>query len=404
MVCRICGDTVDLVLDIGKMPLANILKTSRDEREHLFPLVLEKCRACFNLQLRDCADEADLYGYYLYLTPDAQSLRFHYDQLAGHMFDEGYAHENSFVLEIGSNVGLFLRHLEPRVGRVLGVDPAQNVCAIAREQGIETACAYFNRQTAQDLAARHGRPGVIIARHCCAHNEDPHAIIAGVAEYLPDDGIFIMENAYALNTLLGNEFDQIYHEHMFYYSIRSVETLFAMHGLRLVDIVMAPIHGGTVIFFARRADAKPSDLRPRDRVQRYRSEEAQALNGALVSTFVENSHQIKNDLKALVTDLVGQDKQIWAYGATAKGSTLLNFVGITDRQVPFCVDSTPVKQGRFIPMANIEIIAEDEAWCGGPDYFLLTAWNYKDEIIEKVRSKGNTRSQFIIPVPAVDIV
>ena len=144
---------------------------------------------------------------------------------------------------------------------MLGVDPAQNVCAIARERGIETECAFFNRQTAQDLAARHGRPGVVIARHSCAHNEDPHGIIAGVVDILPDDGIFIMENAYVLKTLLSNEFDQIYHEHMFYYSIRSVETLFAMHGLRLVDILMAPIHGGSVVFFARRADAKASALR-----------------------------------------------------------------------------------------------------------------------------------------------
>lgn len=404
MVCRICGDTVDPVLDLGAMPPANILKTSRDERERCFPLVLEKCRGCFNLQLRDCLDEADLYRHYLYLTPNSPSLRSHYARLADHMFGEGYAHEGSFVLEFGSNVGLFLRHLEPRVGRVLGVDPAQNVCAIARERGIETECAFFNRQTAQDLAARHGRPGVVIARHCCAHNKDPHGIIAGVADILPDDGIFIMENAYVLKTLLSNQFDQIYHEHMFYYSIRSVETLFAMHGLRLVDILMAPIHGGSVVFFARRADAKASALRPRNRVQRYRGEEAQALNDALVSVFVENTHKIKADLKALIADLVGRDNQIWAYGATAKGSTLLNFVGITDRQVPFCVDSTPLKQGRYIPMANIEICAEDEAWRGGPDYFLLTAWNYKDEIMEKVRSKGNTRSRFIVPIPAVDIV
>lgn len=400
MPCRICGDPTDTVLDLGSMPAANRLKTSKQEEEPRYPLVLERCAGCFNLQLRDCVDENELYGHYLYLTPDSRALHAHNRLLVEHMFREGYASAGSFVLEIGSNVGRFLKHLQPHVRKVVGIDPAENVCRIARADGIETVCAFFAVDLAMQLEAAYGVPDVIVARHCCAHNKNPHRIIAGIKALLPENGIFIMENAYAPNTLLNNEFDQIYHEHMFYYAIRPVVKLLEMHDMRLVDIAMAPIHGGSVVFFAAHATARS---RVRESVRVHMNEEQAVLGDELLGRFVESVRAIRRDIRALVADLLGQGKTVWSYGATAKGSTLLNYIGLTDEHIRFCADSTPIKHGRFIPMANIEILPEEEAWKASPDYFLLTAWNYKDEIIPKVRAMGNARTKFIVPIPSVSV-
>lgn len=384
------------------MPPANSFKSSRAEEEQCYPLVLELCQKCGNLQLQYCVDEKELFNQYFYITPDSPSLRSHYEFLVRYMFDETYLAPDSFVVEIGSNIGRFLLHLKdnPGVRRVLGVDPAQNVCALARKEGIETICAFFDGAVADVISREHGPAQIIVARHCCAHNKNPHLILKGVHNLLADDGYFVMENAYALNTLQNNEFDQIYHEHMFYYMIRSVQKLFELNDLSLVDIAIVPIHGGSIIFFAQK---KKKGRAANPSVETYSRIEAELMGDGLLRDFVDNTENIGNRVKEIVTDVNNNKKSIWAYGATAKGSTLLNYLKIDYHEIPYCVDSTSIKHGKFLPMANIEIVPEEYAWSEPPDYFLLTAWNYKTEIISKVRSKGNSKSRFIVPIPQVTI-
>lgn len=401
MTCRICGEATSLLLDLGSMPPANRLKASRADTEQHYPLAVERCLSCFNLQLTYCVAEEELYSHYFYLTPDSPSLRAHYRFLTDHMFGEGYLSHDSFVFEIGSNVGRFLEHLKPLVGKVHGIDPAGNVCRMAVDNGIDTTCGFFNRETAAALERTHGAPDVIVARHCAAHNKDPHAIISGVAELLADDGYFLMENAYALNTLVNNEFDQIYHEHMFYYSIRSVVRLFALHGLRLIDVLQAPIHGGSIVFVAVKDGSKAAE-RPSVAVEAGR--EAAVLTEDLLKKFVDHVHVNRARLSDLINEILGRNQTIWAYGATAKGVTLMNYVGLDSRHISYCADSTPIKQGKYIPMANIEIRSEQDAFDAQPDYFLLTAWNYKEEVISKIRNSGNMTSRFILPIPTTQII
>jgi len=400
MTCRICYEPTRTVLDFGCVPPANWLKDSKESEELRYPIVVEKCDACFNLQLRDCIPEDRLYGHYLYLTPDSSTLAAHYHFVTEWLFDEGYLKENSFVLEFGSNVGHFLKFLKPRVGRVLGIDPAANASAIARTAGIETICDFFAPQAAEMVRRRYGAPDLIVGRHCCAHNRDPHVMIGAAADLLRDGGYFVMENSYAPVMLENNEFDQIYHEHMFYYSIRSVAKLFEMHDLQIVDIAMTPIQGGSAVFVARRGGTGAC---AKDSVTSYLEREASQLSDDLLVRFAANVGRIRAEIRPLVEDLRARGKTVWLYGASAKGVSLVNYTGINDTHIAFCADSTPLKHGKFLPMSGIEVRPEEEALAARPDFFLLTAWNYKEEIVAKVRHSGNLLSQFILAVPFVSI-
>src|SRR2546427_202377 len=290
MTCRICSSATHTLLDLGESPPANSLKQSPDQPEESYPLVLEQCDRCGNVQLRDCVDARALYSQYLYMTPDSPSLTRHYTALEQHLTDRGVVRADATVLEIGSNTGMFLRHLQPRVRRVVGIDPAANICQVANASGIETVCdffdagsaatlkdrfghpdlivgeampchnevgvpksIFFDAGSAATLKDRFGHPDLIVARHCFAHNRDPHEILRGVTTLLDPQGHFLIENAYLLNTIENNEFDQIYHEHMFYYSIRSMQALLARHGMHIVDVLLVPVHGGSIGFLTKPA-------------------------------------------------------------------------------------------------------------------------------------------------------
>ncbi|MGH2959529.1 MAG: class I SAM-dependent methyltransferase [Solirubrobacterales bacterium] len=399
MDCRICEAPTVEILDLGESPPANSLVASPNDEQKSYPLVLEWCDACGNVQLRDCLPADELYSDYLYVTPRSQMLSDHYEYLAKFLESAGYMTGDSNVMEIGSNAGYFLEHLKPRVASVVGIDPAQQIAKEANEAGIPTVADFFNKESATAAASEYGTPDLVFARHCLAHNEWPQEMVEGAAAVLPDGGHFVVENAYVLNTVENTEFDQIYHEHMFYYSIRSMTEMLKRYGLTLVDVTMSLIHGGSVVFIARKGGGTPSDA-----VQRYASREHLFLNSETFSRFAGRTNEIKGQLLQLIEELTAAGNSIQTYGATAKGNTLLNFVGLTAEQIPYCVDSTAVKQGKFLPRTGIEVISEEQGLAEPPDYFLLTAWNYQDEIITKVRANGNLKSQFIVPIPFVRII
>ena len=400
MNCRICDATTTEILDLGSSPPANGLKKSAGDPEVAYPLVLEWCKRCGNVQLRDTLSAEELYRDYLYVTPQSSMLAAHYEYLSSYLLGNGYAYRDSFVVEPGSNAGYFLEHLRPKVGRVLGVDPARQISQMANDAGIPTVCDFFSVESANRIAAEHGKAQLVVARHCLAHNESPHEMVEAAKTLLSEDGHFVIENAYVLNTLENSEFDQIYHEHMFYYSIRSMKALLKRHGMRLVDVMMTLVHGGSIVFVATSSSAATVN----EAVDGYESRERLFLNQRAFSKFAARAHEVRDRLAELVGELVQEGRTVYTYGATAKGNTLLNFADLTSAEIPHCVDNTAMKQGLFLPQSNIEIISEEAATADPPDYYLLTAWNYQDEIITKVRRAGNFDSKFIIPIPFVRIV
>jgi hypothetical protein len=226
-------------------------------------------------------------------------------------------------------------------------------------------------------------------------------LLQGVTRLLTDQGHLVVENAYLLSTIENNQFDQIYHEHMFYYCVQSMRRLLEEHGMCLVDALLAPVHGGSIVYIAKKAHrlgaARPS-------VRDHEAQEHIRLTPEAFRRFASNALGIKEQLRALVSEIRASGRSIYTYGATAKGNTLLNFVGLSVEDIPYCVDSTGVKQGRYLPKSNIKVISEEDALKMPPDYFLLTAWNYKDEIIAKVRRSGNTHSGFLVPIPRVELI
>jgi novobiocin biosynthesis protein NovU/D-mycarose 3-C-methyltransferase len=400
MACRICGAATEEILDLGKTPPANSITDSADVALDTYPLVLEWCGACSNLQLRDCLASDDLYRNYLYVTPKSETLSKHYDYLQNYLVSQHYIDRESFVLEVGSNAGLFLKHIQLGVKKILGIDPAENICKLANEAGIPTICDFFSEESAGKIAKDHGKPDLIVARHCFAHNCNPHPLIVAAASLMGNGAHLVVENAYALNTIENNEFDQIYHEHMFYFSIRSMARLLALHGMKLVDVVMSLVHGGSAIFVAKMGNGAATS----ESTEQYLARESHFMTREALERFASNARMISGNLRSLISDLQRGGKKIYTYGATAKGNTLLNYVGLDQSTITACVDSTPLKQGKYLPQSGIPIVSEEDGVRNPPDYYLLTAWNYKEEIIAKVRAGGNFHSKFIIPIPFVHIL
>jgi SAM-dependent methyltransferase len=390
-----------MLVDLGRMPPANWLLTSPSIEQESFPLVLEHCSACGNLQLGYCLAADTLYAHYYYVTPVSSSLDRHYRWLIDTLVERGYADRASSAVEIGSNRGAFLKALAPFVGSTLGVDPAANIVDLAREEGVETVCDYFNIDSARRIAEERGEASLIVGRHCMAHNEYPQEMLAGVAALLSRDGVLVIENNYAGQMIRDSEFDQIYHEHMFYYSLRSLSELLARNGFRVIDAEIANVHGGSIVCIAVRDD---STRVANPRVQTLVNAERESLLPERLAKFAARTYSIRDELRNLVADLHSKGNRIAAYGATAKGATLLNFCGLTDTDVYACADSTLIKQGLYIPGTGIQIVAEDALLRQPPDYFLLTAWNYKNELVAKARAAGAADVGFIVPIPQVEVI
>lgn len=399
MDCRICSSPTKEILDLGSSPPANSLHETRGVDQPSYPLVLEWCESCNNVQLRDCLPADVLYEHYLYVTPRSPMLEEHYEYLGNFLLNHSYINPDSTVFEIGSNAGYFLESLKPKVKGVVGIDPAREIGEMANANGITTVIDFFNEESAKGAAAEYGSPDMVIARHCLAHNEWPQDMIKGAAAVLDEGGYLTIENAYVMNTVENIEFDQVYHEHMYYYSISSMTEMLKRHGFTLVDVMMSLVHGGSIIFVARKGGGEPSEA-----VDRYRSREQLFLNGETFARFAKRTDEIRTQLREQIDKLTAAGNSVYTYGATAKGNTLLNYVGLNYEQIPYCVDSTELKQGKFLPKSDIEVISEEAAAESPPDYYLLTAWNYQKEIISKVRAGGNFDSQFIVPIPFVRIV
>jgi SAM-dependent methyltransferase len=401
MACRICNNATKTVLDLGATPPANSLLTNKNDEIKFHSLVLEYCGSCGNLQLRDCLNSDDLYKHYFYVTPKSNTLDSHYDYLTSFLLSRDYVNRHSFVVEVGSNIGAYLKFIKPNVKSIMGIDPAENIAAEANKNGINTVCEFFGQDSASRIKSTYGTADTIIARHCFAHNSSPHDLLRGVTALLSSNGTLVVENAYAVNTIEGNEFDQIYHEHMFYYSIQSMSKALAMHGLLLVDVLISLVHGGSICFIAKRAESNPTVM---DSIETHLAYEKAVLNESSLLNFASNAYRLKLELTNHIKMLVASGKTIYTYGATAKGNTLLNFAGLTHKEIKYCVDSTDIKLNKFLPGSGIKIISEQDGVDSPPDYYLLTAWNYKDEIITKVRNSGNYKTAFIVPFPKLSVV
>ena len=399
--CRLCSsDNLEEVIDIGKTTPANNFNDTHEKNNfEKYPLILDFCNDCFNVQLRHIINSEVLYKNYSYLTPNSESLSIHYSKLLEYLELNVENLNKKNVLEIGSNTGELLAFLKDRVNKTLGVDPASNVVEISKDRGIDTICNFFNIEVSNYIKKKYFKyADIVIARHMFAHNPYPQKILKGMEDILSEDGILIIENAYAIETFQKGEFDQIYHEHMFYYSIISMKNLLKRHNLHLNDIFFSSVHGGSIIFVASRNKNESENL------LKGIENESFLFKNSLLKEFKEKSFSLKENFLSIIKNEVNAGSVIGAYGAPAKAFTLFSFFELDRKTISFCADTTHTKIGKFFPILDIPVISEKELKERDYSVLIIPAWNYKKDIIKKAKRIFRKGTKLVFPLPSLDIV
>ncbi len=403
-----------MVLSLGETPLANSLpliqpegSAAKNAPEPRYPLELVFCEGCTLLQITETVPPEILFRDYRYFSSFSDTMLRHAKGIADRMATELALGKNSLAAEIASNDGYLLKNYVARGIPVLGIEPALNVATVAEENGVRTVADFFGRDLAAKLAREGKRADVLHANNVMAHVPDINGVVAGVAAFLAEDGVFVTESPYAKQMLDHTEFDTIYHEHLFYYSLTSQAALFERHGLYIADVEELPIHGGSLRTFVRQQSTrgKRSGAQSARVSELLAREEAWGVRKlAAYLPFRDRVAALKKNLTDLVKKLKAEGKSLAAYGAAAKGSTLLNTFGIGRESLDFVVDRSVHKQGRTMPGLKIPILPAEALLERKPDYTLLLTWNFADEILSQQKGYSDAGGKWIIPVPEVKII
>ncbi len=398
--CLSCGsDHLKPVLDLGIQPLANNLLSEADlaKPEPMFPLGMQVCGDCWLMQLTHLVPAVDLFSDYLYFSSFSGAMLEH-----ARLATEKYRREfdlsaDSFVVEIASNDGYLLKNFVAAEIPCLGIEPAANVARVAREAGVETIERFFGAETAEKVCTNYRSADLILGNNVFAHAPDTNDFVAGAKALLAPEGRIVFEFPYALDFLEKSEFDTIYHEHVFYFSLTALNPLFARHELIVTDVERLSIHGGSLRLTARHAGVEE----PSENVQGLLEVENEAGLTALpcYREFGETVTRIKDGLTSLLAELKAAGKSIGAYGASAKGSTLLNYCGIGTDTLDFVVDRSDYKQGKFSPGQHLPILEAETLVAKQPEYALLLTWNFAAEILQQQKAYTEAGGKFIVPIP-----
>jgi len=405
--CRACGaGGLELVLDLGTTPLANSLPAAGqlDEPEERFPLALAFCGACGLVQITHSVAPEKLFREYLYFSSFSDTMVGHARVLATRLTAERSLSTSSRVIELASNDGYLLQFYRAAGIPVLGIEPAVNIARVAeRERGIPTLCEFFGAGLAARLRAEGQTADVLHANNVLAHVPDLNGFVAGIAAILAPGGVAVVEVPYVGDMVDGLEFDTIYHEHLCYFSVSALDALFARHGLSIHDVERLAIHGGSIRIFASPVAAAVAPAPAK--IALLADEQRRGLTSvAYYRTFGRRIEELGGALVALLRGLKAAGKRIAAYGAAAKGSTLLNTFHIDGTILDFVVDRSTHKQGRFMPGVRLPIHPTERLLEAIPDYVLLLTWNFADEILAQQAAYRAQGGRFIIALPAPKIV
>jgi len=403
--CRVCSAGIAPFMSFGCMPIANgFLGPAETNNEYFFELAPAFCSACGMFQLMEQPDpEKMFHEQYAFYSSTSRYMQTHFEIFAQAVMNGVLTgRDDPFVVELGSNDGIMLRHFQKRGLRHLGVEPSTNVAEVACSQGVSTISAFFDRKLADDIASEHGRADAILAANVMCHIPDLVGVAAGVQRLLKRDGVFIFEDPYLGDMIEKTSYDQIYDEHVFIFSAISVQRAFAQFGLELIDVRPQVTHGGSMRYtLAPRGSRQTSQ-----NVEKLLAKEA-ALGLTRPETYRRFKTNCESSRGALMEQLEAaraQSKRVVGYGATSKSTTVINYCGITPEHVEFISDTTPIKQGTLSPGAHIPIRAHSEFARRYPDYALLFAWNHAAEIRDKEAGFIAAGGRWIVYVPEVAIV
>jgi hypothetical protein len=394
--CRIFPDQpLETFFELGSQPPANSLRQDIDELLPSIPLTLGWSEKAKSVQLTVNVSSEYLFKHYVWVTGTSKTAR-DYAEYFAEQFLQRLNHPKLFMLEIASNDGTFLRPFIQRELNVLGVDPAQNIAATANAAGIPTVAEFFNLQTATKIRASHGQCQGLMARNVIPHVEHIHSVMEGIVHLLSDDGIAAFEFHYAGKIFDELHYDSIYHEHLFYHSLTSMQHLLSQYGFTAFDLFQSPISGGSYVLFFTKENRSPTT----GFIQALAKEQTSGINDKQAwLRFAEASREHAASLLALIEKELAQGKRIIGYGASARSSTLLNFAGIDKRHLCCIADKSDYKHHRYTAGTDILILAPDEALATKPDTILLLAWNFEAEIMAELRDQYGFRGKVIIPLP-----
>ena len=405
--CRLCGASLRRVFaDLGSAPLANsfLRPDALDGREPRYPLRALFCCACYLVQLEFLAEPEAIFGPgYAYFSSYSTTLLEHSAAYTEMITARLGLTTNDRVVEIASNDGYLLQYFAARGIPVLGIEPSTGVAEAARRRGIPTAVRFFGTDAARELAASEGRARLIVANNVLAHVPDPNDFIGGLRLLLAPGGTITIEFHHLLGIVAHGQFDTIYHEHCQYFSLAAAQRALARHGLAVTDVDELPTQGGSLRVYATHADgAAPASARVARLLDTERA--AGLLDGSGCAVLQQRMAGIKQSLRLFLESAGNDGKTVVAYGAAAKGNTLLNYCGVRADQIQYAVDLNPFKQGLLLPGNHIAIHHPDRVALTRPDYLLILPWNLRAEIIGQMAHIRGWGGRFVVPIPAFEIV
>lgn len=405
--CRFCATTLeDTVVDLGMSPLCESFLSADqlDRMEPFYPLHVWVCRKCLLVQLSEYVRVEEIFTEYAYFSSFSSAWLKHAEEYVAMISERLRLGRESFVVELASNDGYLLQYFVKRGIPCLGVEPAANVAKAAKERGVDTQVAFFNEQTAAKLRAQGRAADLVLGNNVLAQVPDINSFVAGVPIVLKPTGTATFEFPHLMRLFEGNQFDTIYHEHFSYFSLLSVETIFARHGLTIFDVEELWTHGGSLRIYARHAadDSRPVTAR----LQALRSRE-EAAGYRRIETYTRFEEQVRETKRKLLDVLIEAKrggKRIAGYGAPGKGNTLLNYCGIRTDFIDFTVDRNPYKHGKFLPGTHIPIFSPERIDEQRPDYIFILPWNFKDEILAQLAPARGWGARFIVPIPEATVL
>lgn len=405
--CRHCESPLEVTFcDLGMSPLANsyVPIADSDRMEPFYPLHAYVCGTCFLVQLQEFETPQNIFSEYAYFSSYSDSWIAHarrYVDLVTERFDLG---PESRVIEIASNDGYLLQFFQSKGVPCLGVEPAANVAPHAQARGIETLVEFFGSDVAARLGSEGRQADLLIGNNVLAHVPNLNDFVRGLKVVLKPSGIITMEFPHVLQLMRGNQFDTIYHEHFSYLSLGTVETIFGAFGLRVFDVEELPTHGGSLRIYATHSDNAAQGDTDRVRALRRMERDEGLFSLETYAAFGEQARSTKRSLLRFLLTVRESGKTVAAYGAPAKGNTLLNFCGVRSDLVDYTVDRSPEKQDRYLPGVRIPVHAPGKIAETKPDFVLILPWNLKDEIIEQMSFIREWGGQFVLPIPETTVV
>jgi methylation protein EvaC len=402
--CLICESVYDPFVAFGKQPIANgFLSKENFSKEYFFEMKVGFCAKCGMVQLVEQPDREKMFNEtYAFFSGTSKLMAVHFQEFAEHVIKDYLKEKDPLVVEIGSNDGIMLQHFAAKKIRHLGIEPSANVAKVAQDKGINTITKFFDEELARSIVQEYGQADAYIAANVMCHIPYIHSVVAGIRILLKPKGIVMFEDPYLGDVIENTSYDQIYDEHVFLFSVASINYLFGQHGMEVVDVEPQETHGGSMRYVIAHKGARP--VSGKVTAQLAKEKKIGLDKAGTYEQFKKNCEESKRQLMAILTDIKRQEKRIVGYAATSKSTTIINYCGITPDLLEFICDTTPIKQGKFSPGAHIPVRPYEEFMNNYPAYALLFAYNHAKEIMAKEKNFIAAGGQWVVYVPEVKIL